>query len=144
MPMTKLQRRINYFKGLYGEWLSEFYFRLIGYHVLARRYRSRYGEIDLIVAKKLTKSGHQRNYKKLAFVEVKTYRLAANDPTAALGAVSVKAQKRIKQTAAQFLQQSPDLLVEEMRFDVVVVSPPVWLSHLRVAFDPLMSDPKAL
>ena len=60
--MTALSRRAAYTFGLRAETLAAFYLRLKGYRVLARRYASPVGEIDLVAVDGST----------LVIVEVKT------------------------------------------------------------------------
>ena len=54
--------RLRYFIGYFGELLILAYLMLKWYNVIKRRYRCKFGEIDLIVSKK----------KELVFIEVKT------------------------------------------------------------------------
>lgn len=77
-----------------------------GYHVLARRYRTRAGEIDIVA----------RHGSVVVFVEVKTRRGGAfGDP---LASVTPQKQRRVASVAADFLARHR-LLDQPVRFDVV-------------------------
>ena len=55
------ERRARYWRGIVAEWLASVLLMLRGYSILARRFRSPFGEIDIVA----------RRGKRLAFVEVK-------------------------------------------------------------------------
>lgn len=79
-----------------------------GYRILARRYRSRGGELDLVA--------HHRDA--LVFVEVKARQSEAfGDPA---GAVTPRKQQRLAALAAEYLHRH-GLEGEACRFDVVTV-----------------------
>lgn len=81
-----------------------------GYEALERNYRTRHGEIDLVV----------RDEAALVFVEVKLRRgTGFGDP---LEAVTPEKQAKIRFTAEQYLaEQGEDFVAgfDELRFDVV-------------------------
>lgn len=81
---------------------------LKGYSLLAWRYKTPVGEIDLVA-----KKGGQ-----LVFVEVK----ARDHRAAGLEAVTFSAQERIIRAAAVFVQNKPVYAGRSMRFDVMVVT----------------------
>ena len=83
--------------------------RLKGYRVLARRYRSSVGELDIVV----------RRGALLAVVEVKARRRF----TAAVEAVDSRQRRRIARAAEMFLAENPALAPLAVRFDVMVVLP---------------------
>lgn len=109
--------------GLFAERLAAWGLRLRGYQILARRYRTKVGEIDLIV----------RRGDIVAFVEVK----ARRDLDTALGAVTPQAQKRIVRAAYRFISSYPALAGCELRFDIVAMAPPFFWRHLDNAFRPV-------
>lgn len=79
-----------------------------GYRVLARRYRTRHGEIDIVA----------RHHAAIVFVEVKTRRgRAFGDPAAA---VTWQKQRRLVAMAADYLARH-HLARAAVRFDVVSV-----------------------
>lgn len=83
------------------------YLRSFGLRLLCKNYRSRYGEIDLIMADSNT----------LVFVEVR-YRRSENFG-GALSSVTAVKQKKIRLTAAHYLQAHPQLQSSNCRFDVI-------------------------
>lgn len=97
-----------YAKGLMGESKAREYLQQRGMILLHQRYRSPYGEIDLIM----------RLGEMLVFVEVKA-RSACNQG-AGLVAVTPQKQERITRTAAHYMAQQQQLC--PARFDVVEVS----------------------
>jgi putative endonuclease len=92
-----------------------------GYRVLARRFRTPYGEIDLVA--------RRRNL--LAFVEVKA-RASLDD---AAYAVTPRQQQRIINAAQAWLMAHPEHAEFEMRFDVMLIAPKSLPRHLLAAFD---------
>lgn len=100
----------NKLSGAWGEAAAAEYLRSKGYQVLAAGYRSRFGEIDLII----------QNKKYLIFVEVKLRKNA--DFAAAREYVNRYKQDRIRITASMYLSQNPTKL--QPRFDVVEIYAP--------------------
>lgn len=94
--------------GGYGEQLAATYYTQLGATVLAQNYRTRLGELDLVV----------QLGQVLVFVEVKTRSVTAK--AAPREFVTTKKQQRIIAAAQQYLQANAlgDML---MRFDVVEV-----------------------
>jgi putative endonuclease len=92
-----------------------------GYRILARRYRSPAGEID-IVAKR-------RNA--LVFVEVKT-RASYEE---AVEAVTEQQQRRIVRAAECWLAARPQDGEGDVRFDVIIITPGKLPQHIPGAFD---------
>lgn len=104
------RRRSSRQKGDRGEALALSYLAKKGYEALERNYRTRHGEIDLVV----------RDEAALVFVEVKLRRgTEFGDP---LEAVTPKKQARLRFMAEQYLaEQGEDFVAgfDELRFDVV-------------------------
>lgn len=98
--------------GERGEALALRHLEGEGYEALERNYRTRYGEIDLVVRRGAT----------LVFVEVKSRRgMGFGEP---LEAVTPRKQEQVRLMAEQYLaQQEPGFAesFEEMRFDAVGV-----------------------
>ncbi len=92
-----------------------------GYRILAKRYRTPYGEIDLVAKR--------RNL--LAFIEVKAR--ASLDEAAY--AVTSRQQRRIIEAAQAWLMAHPEHAEFEMRFDVMLIAPRHLPRHLLAAFD---------
>ena len=96
--------------GAWGEALAADYLRKKHYQVIAAGYRSRFGEIDLIV----------KDRRFLVFVEVKLRKSA--DFAKALEYVDQRKQDRIRITASMYLSQYPTNL--QPRFDVIEIYAP--------------------
>ena len=92
-----------------------------GYRILAKRFRTPYGEIDLVVRK--------RNL--IAFVEVKA-RASLDD---AAWAVTPRQQQRIINAAQAWLMAHPEHAEFDMRFDAMLIAPRSLPRHLLAAFD---------
>ena len=96
--------------GPWGEALAAEYLRKKKYTMVAAGYRSRFGEIDLIV----------KNKQYLVFVEVKLRRSA--EFAAAREHVDRRKQDRLRVTASIYLSQNPTELLS--RFDVIEIYAP--------------------
>ena len=107
--------------GLSAESRAAAYLMAKGYRILARRFRTPYGEIDLVA--------RRRNL--LAFVEVKA---RANLDDAAW-AVTPRQQQRIVNAAQAWLMAHPEHAEFEMRFDAMLIAPKSLPRHLLAAFD---------
>ena len=92
-----------------------------GYRILAQRFRTRQGEIDLIAAKRGL----------VAFVEVKARARLAD----AAYAVTPRQQQRIIAAASLWLADHPDHAADELRFDAVLIAPRSSPRHIIAAFD---------
>ena len=113
--------------GAWGEALAADYLRKKHYQVIAAGYRSRFGEIDLIV----------KDRRFLVFVEVKLRK--SGDFAKALEYVDQRKQDRIRITASMYLSQYPTNL--QPRFDVIEIYAPQGMEtskpqiyHLEDAF----------
>jgi len=113
--------------GRLGERLAAEHFERLGYRVLARNHRTRWGELDLVVAGEAL----------LVFCEVKTRRLGSGDPWDSLHAVK---RAQVRKMASAYLVEAPDRpWSSELRFDAVGVvidgqDRLVRLDHLEGAF----------
>ena len=107
--------------GRRAELVASLFLRLKGYRILARRFRTPVGEIDLIARRSRT----------IAFIEVKAR--ATGD--AGLEAVAARTRKRIARAAGFWLAAHPRAEGSTLRFDVIVVLPRRLPLHLRGAFD---------
>ena len=117
----------NNLSGAWGEALAAKYLQKKRYKIVATNYRSRFGEIDLIVADR----------KFLVFVEVK---LRKTDNFAkAQEFVDRRKQERLRKTAQLYLSQNPCDL--PCRFDIIEIYAPDGIStqkpeihHMEDAF----------
>ena len=116
------RRRERELVGRRAETAAALLLRLKGFAILARRFSSPLGEIDLVV----------RRGQLLVFVEVKRWASAGD----ALGAVGFRQRERIARAAALFLQRRPQLAGLARRFDVVAVTPWRLPLHLPDAWRP--------
>lgn len=111
----------NYLRGVQAEKLAVDYLQQHGYRVVQTRYKTKYGEIDIIATRDDL----------LCFIEVK---LRANT-RAALESVTARIQNRIERSALYFLAQYPEYCDRAMRFDVIAVTPPFHITHLDNAWE---------
>ena len=92
-----------------------------GYRILARRFRTPHGEIDIVA--------RRRNL--IAFVEVKA-RASLDD---AAYAVTPRQQQRIIAAAQGWLAAHPEHAEFELRFDAMLIAPKRLPRHVLAAFD---------
>ena len=114
-------RRLAERRGRRAETLAAWYLRLKGYRILARRYRTPVGEIDLVA----------RRGRLVAFVEVKQRPTASE----AAEAVTEKGRRRIARAAAAWLAAHPAAAVLDLRFDALICVPGRLPRHIAGAFD---------
>jgi putative endonuclease len=92
-----------------------------GYRILARRWKSPVGELDIVA----------RRRQLLVFVEVKA-RASLDD---AAESVLPRQRQRIIAAAEAWLATYPDPKILDMRFDAVLVAPGKLPRHITGAFD---------
>ncbi|WP_017721240.1 YraN family protein [Kamptonema formosum] len=121
-------------EDLVAEWLQQ-----QGWEILHRRWRCRWGEID-IIAHQMPAGGDRQGEATLAFVEVKTRRRGSWDAGGLL-AITPKKQEKLCKAAQLFLANRLDLAEIPCRFDVATVScleqPPVWIAGTPPGVPPL-------
>ena len=118
----------NHESGIWGEELAAKFLRKKGFRIVQTRYRSRYGEIDIIASKDRI----------LAFVEVKMRK--SDRYGQAMEFVDERKQARLITTASFYLSENPTKL--QPRFDIieiyapngVLTSKPI-INHLEDAFE---------
>lgn len=113
---AKAEKQARYRRGHTSERLAAFALMTKGYRILARRYKSAYGEIDLIACRG----------SRLAFVEVKQRATIE----ACRAAITVTQQQRIRRAANAWLARHPRFRAHEMHFDAVFVRPWRWPAHM--------------
>ena len=119
---AKAPARVAAFKtGLSAEARAAAFLMAKGYRILARRFRTPYGEIDIVARKRSL----------LAFVEVKA-RASLDD---AAYAVTPRQQARIIDAAQAWLVAHPEHAEFELRFDAILIAPRHLPRHLLAAFD---------
>jgi len=107
--------------GLSAETRAAAYLMAKGYRILAKRFRTPHGEIDLIAKR--------RNL--VAFIEVK----ARTTLDEAAFAVTPRQQSRIIDAAQGWLIAHPEHAELELRFDAILIAPRRLPRHLLAAFD---------
>ncbi|MBR8830889.1 MAG: hypothetical protein N5P05_000187 [Chroococcopsis gigantea SAG 12.99] len=90
------------------DWLAE-----AGWKIISRRWRTRYGEIDIIAL--------GQSPPLLAFIEVKS-RSENNWDEGGKLAVDYRKQEKLSRTAAMFLSRNPQWAEYPCRFDVALVA----------------------
>lgn len=109
-----------YRRGFAAEYKAALYLLLKGYRILAMRYRTRSGEIDIIA----------RRGDLIAFIEVK----ARKSLGAGVDAVGHETTCRIRNAADHWLARQKDFGRLSCRFDIVVVLPFRLPRHIENAF----------
>jgi len=107
---VKLQKQRAERAGRRAERLVALYLRLTGHRILAHRFKTRSGEIDLIA----------RRRKTLIFIEVKQRARAEH----AVDPVTARSEERIIRAGEIFLSRNPRYVEEAfaLRYDVVLVT----------------------
>ena len=128
--MATDQRRRH---GQLGERIAEEHLEHRGYSIVARNFRTRYGELDLVAA----------DDRSLVFCEVKT-RVAGSrsGPDGPLDAIGPRKRDRLRRMATQWLAETPTTdrpTRAQLRFDAigVMLTPAgrlLALEHLENAF----------
>jgi putative endonuclease len=113
----------SYGRGKWAEYYALFYLLLHGYWPQKIRYKTRVGEIDLIV----------KRGKTIVFMEVK-YRETYDDGAYA---ISDKSKARIRRAAEQYMLEKEfesSNMGFDLRFDAVIVTKNYRINHIHNAF----------
>ncbi len=110
----------SYAKGVDAENLVAENLGIQGYEILERRYKTKFGEIDLITRKENI----------LCFVEVKSRKTLED----ALLSVTAKNRRRIENSALFYISQNESCTKLDFRFDVVVITSDGEITHLDNAW----------
>ncbi|MGB7432774.1 MAG: YraN family protein [Ahrensia sp.] len=111
------KRRKAYQRGHAGETRAAWALRLKGYRIVAKRFKTKAGEVDLIA----------RKGDLVAMVEVK----ARPTLEEAMDAVTPTALRRIEAAGDIWLAKQPDYAALSIRYDLVAVLPRRWPVHVR-------------
>ena len=104
------EKRVRAYRhGLLAETIAALLLRLKGHRIIARRYKTPVGEIDLVALKG----------KRLAFVEVKQRKTFDE----AGWSLPTRARRRIVRAAQYWLAGHPDFAGHDIAFDVVLAAP---------------------
>jgi putative endonuclease len=117
----RAERQIAFRLGLSAESRAAAYLIAKGFRILARRWRSPAGEIDIVARKRAL----------LIFVEVKAR--ATLDEAAE--SVTPRQKRRIVGAAEAWLALRPDDTVQDIRFDAMLVAPGRLPRHIPGAFE---------
>jgi putative endonuclease len=109
-----------YRRGFLAEYVTALFLLVKGYHIVAMRYRSKGGEVDIIA----------RKGDLAVFVEVKARR-SIDD---ALSAVGFATQRRIEAASLHWLSRQKDAPKLSRRYDIVAVLPWRLPVHFRDVF----------
>jgi putative endonuclease len=120
-PPASPERIAAFRTGLSAETRAAAFLMAKGYRILARRFRTPYGEIDIVARKRGL----------VAFVEVKA-RAKLDD---AAYAVTPRQQRRIIDAASAWLMAHPEHAEDDLRFDALLIAPRSLPRHLIAAFD---------
>ena len=119
--MTPDRARLKAFRrGHVAEYVAAFWLMLKGYRILAIRYRTKLGEIDIVA----------RRGDLVLLVEVK----ARRELGTAVFAVTDAAQRRIRAAGDLWLSRQPDAQRLSLRCDIVAVLPLRLPRHFPDAF----------
>jgi len=111
----------TYKSGIIAEFVAGWFLNAKGYRIVARRFKSPVGEIDLIA----------RRGRTVAFIEVKR-RLSTED---GLYAVHPGNAARVRRAAEWWLKSHRGIADNcDLRFDVIAVSPYRLIRHVSNAF----------
>lgn len=111
------EKRKAYRRGHAGEMRAAWALRLKGYRIVARRYKTKSGEVDLIA----------RRGDLVAMVEVK----ARPTLEEAMDAVSHYALRRIEAAGDEWLVHQKDHAKLSIRYDLVAIIPGKWPVHVE-------------
>jgi putative endonuclease len=124
--MARAERERAELRGRLAEALAAAYLTAKCYRVVARRFRTPQGEIDLVA----------RRGGALVFAEVKARR-SVDQGLFALGPAG---RRRISSAARAWLMRHPGDATLAIRFDVIVMAPWRWPSHIVGAFETHRED----
>ena len=115
------ERQIAFRTGLSAESRAAAFLIVKGFRILARRWRSPLGEIDIIARRRTL----------LIFVEVK----ARENLDDAAWSVTERQRLRIAAAAEAWLAHNQDARIRDIRFDAMLVAPGRIPRHITAAFD---------
>jgi putative endonuclease len=120
-PAPQPERQVAFRLGLSAESRAAAFLIAKGFRILARRWRSPRGEIDIIA----------RRRRLLVFAEVKA---RANLDEAA-ESINERQRRRIAAAAEAWLAANPDDRIQDIRFDAILVTPGKIPRHIPAAFE---------
>ncbi len=118
---ARLEKIVAFQLGISAESRAAAFLIAKGFRILARRYKSPVGEIDIVA----------RRRQLLVFVEVK----ARNDLDEAAESLSPRQQRRIAAAAEVWLAAHGSDGFRDIRFDAILVAPGKLPRHIQGAFE---------
>jgi putative endonuclease len=115
------ERQVAFRTGISAESRAAAFLLAKGFRILARRWRSGVGEIDIVARRRAL----------LIFVEVK----ARETLDEAAWSVTDRQRARIIAAAEAWLARFPDPRIQDIRFDAMLVAPGRIPRHIPAAFD---------
>ena len=119
---TRPDRKKAWRWGQLAETLAVVGLRGSGHFIVAKRYRTNVGEIDLVAKRGNT----------IIFIEVKARRRLSDG----LASIGHRQQQRIVRAAQWFLQKHPRFSNHKIRFDAIAIAPWRWPRHVKDAWRP--------
>ena len=120
-PVAAPERQLAFRTGISAESRAAAWLIARGFRILARRWKSPLGEIDIVAARRQL----------LIFVEVKAR--ASLDEAAE--SVTPRQKQRIAAAAEIWLAQYPQDTIRDIRFDAILVAPGKLPRHIPAAFE---------
>lgn len=117
--MAKRSKIKSYKFGLRSEALAAWFLRLKGYHIIAHRYKTKMGEIDLVA----------RKGNILAVIEVKARGKKQDE------VLHRRQQQRISRAATLLIAKRRDFASLALRFDVIMLVPWRIPRHIKNAWE---------
>lgn len=120
-PARRPERQEAFRVGISAESRAALFLVAKGFRILARRWRTSLGEIDIVA----------RRRQLLVFAEVKAR--ASLDEAAE--SIDERQRRRIAAAAEVWLAANPDKTIHDVRFDAILVSPGKIPRHIPAAFE---------
>jgi putative endonuclease len=120
-PTPRPERQAAFRVGISAESRAAAFLIAKGFRILARRWRSPLGEIDIVA----------RRRHLLVFAEVKARASLAE----AAESVDERQRRRIAAAAEIWLAANPDKAIFDVRFDAILVAPGKIPRHIPAAFE---------
>ena len=115
IKMVINKRKIYYF-GLIAEVIASWYLRCKLYQIIERRFKSPFGEIDIIA----------RKNNEIIFIEIKARR-----DISLMDFISKNQQHRISRAAQYFFLKNNKYQTYSMRFDAIIMNRYFWPQHFK-------------
>jgi putative endonuclease len=114
-------KKKTYQFGILAERITILFLRLQAYQILAWRYKTYFGEIDIIA----------KRGKTIAMIEVKARKTRSNFEDV----LRLRQMQRVQKSANYFLSRHPKFQNHQIRFDFVFVNKLFWPTHYKNFFE---------